>query len=176
MHVVFSLAQRISVLAQGHVIVEDEPAKSKAIRRSRKPTLRSTLMAAQATQPQAAPSSFFTASDLHSYYGESYIVQGVSLELNEGEILPSGRTALARHQLFARLRGWICQRWFVVKSGSMATTSPGIIFQAAAGICPVPEDRRIIQGRRLKKTCSLPRSKSRRLVDRANLRSVPASW
>ena len=41
----------------------------------------------QAAQPQAAPSSFFTASDLHAYYGESYIVQGVSLELNEGEIL-----------------------------------------------------------------------------------------
>jgi len=29
MHVVFSLAERISVLAQGHVIVEDEPAKIK---------------------------------------------------------------------------------------------------------------------------------------------------
>ena len=29
MHVVFSLAQRISVLAQGHVIVEDEPANIK---------------------------------------------------------------------------------------------------------------------------------------------------
>jgi len=29
MHVVFSLAQRISVLAQGHVIVEDEPEKIK---------------------------------------------------------------------------------------------------------------------------------------------------
>lgn len=29
MHVVFSLAQRISVLAQGHVIVEDEPAQIK---------------------------------------------------------------------------------------------------------------------------------------------------
>lgn len=29
MHVVFSLAQRISVLAQGHVIVEDEPVKIK---------------------------------------------------------------------------------------------------------------------------------------------------
>jgi branched-chain amino acid transport system ATP-binding protein len=29
MHVVFSLAQRISVLAQGHVIVEDEPKKVK---------------------------------------------------------------------------------------------------------------------------------------------------
>ena len=29
MHVVFSLADRISVLAQGHVIVEDEPEKIK---------------------------------------------------------------------------------------------------------------------------------------------------
>ena len=29
MHVVFSLADRISVLAQGHVIVEDEPQRIK---------------------------------------------------------------------------------------------------------------------------------------------------
>ena len=31
--------------------------------------------------------AFFTASDLHAYYGESYIVQGVSFQVNEGEIL-----------------------------------------------------------------------------------------
>ncbi len=31
--------------------------------------------------------AFFSARDLHAYYGESYIVQGVSFEINEGEIL-----------------------------------------------------------------------------------------
>ena len=31
--------------------------------------------------------TYFSCSDLHAYYGESYIVQGVGFELREGEIL-----------------------------------------------------------------------------------------
>ncbi len=31
--------------------------------------------------------AYFRANDIHAYYGESYIVQGVSLEVEEGEIL-----------------------------------------------------------------------------------------
>lgn len=106
-------------------------------------------MAAQATQPQAAPLSFFTASDLHSYYGESYIVQGVSLELNEGEILAllgrngAGKTStlrsIARVDSPALVRGEI---WLDGNPLHQASS-----FQAAqAGIGLVPEDRRIIQG------------------------------
>ena len=34
----------------------------------------------------AAP-AFFSCWDLHSYYGESYIVQGVSMDIHEGEIV-----------------------------------------------------------------------------------------
>ena len=30
---------------------------------------------------------FFEATDLHAYYGESYIVQGVSFDVREGEIV-----------------------------------------------------------------------------------------
>ena len=44
-------------------------------------------MATEAANIEDAPSSYFVADDLHAYYGESYIVQGVSLTLNEGEIL-----------------------------------------------------------------------------------------
>ena len=31
--------------------------------------------------------AYFSVRDIHAYYGESYIVQGVSFEINEGEIL-----------------------------------------------------------------------------------------
>ena len=31
--------------------------------------------------------AFFSCQDLHAYYGESYIVQGVSFEIAEGEVL-----------------------------------------------------------------------------------------
>ena len=30
---------------------------------------------------------FFSVRDMHAYYGESYIVQGVSLDIRQGEIL-----------------------------------------------------------------------------------------
>src|SRR5688500_7637842 len=40
---------------------------------------------AERTASTEAP--FFAVSDIHAYYGESYIVQGVSFEVRHGEIL-----------------------------------------------------------------------------------------
>ena len=31
--------------------------------------------------------SFFSCKEIHSYYGESYIVQGISFDVKEGEII-----------------------------------------------------------------------------------------
>lgn len=101
-----------------------------------------------ANQAATAP-AYFSAYDLHAYYGESYIVQGVSMNIHEGEILAllgrngAGKTstlrAMARlddpmlthgeiwldHQPLHQMKAW----------------------QAAqSGIGLVPEDRRIIQG------------------------------
>ena len=36
---------------------------------------------------QSAHEAFFAIQDIHAYYGESYIVQGISLEIRKGEIL-----------------------------------------------------------------------------------------
>ena len=35
----------------------------------------------------SASGKFFSVADIHAYYAESYIVQGVSFDVNEGEIL-----------------------------------------------------------------------------------------
>ena len=37
--------------------------------------------------PGAPGEAFFSCRNIHAYYGESYVVQGVSLEVEEGEIL-----------------------------------------------------------------------------------------
>ena len=42
-----------------------------------------------ANHAQTAP-AFFSVYDMHAYYGESYIVQGVSFNVHEGEILAAG--------------------------------------------------------------------------------------
>lgn len=98
---------------------------------------------------KGADPAFFSAWELHSYYGESYIVQGVSFDVREGEILAllgrngAGKTSTLRS--IARLddpqmnKGevWLDHQ----PIHSMASHEA-----ARSGIQLVPEDRRIIPG------------------------------
>ena len=99
-------------------------------------------------QAASAP-AYFSAYDIHAYYGESYIVQGISLNVHEGEILAllgrngAGKTSTLR--AIARVDNP------VLTSGEVWLNHQPLhqmqSYQAAqAGIGLVPEDRRIIQG------------------------------
>lgn len=101
-----------------------------------------------ATAPDAA-SAFFAMRNVHSYYGESYIVQGVSLELRKGEILAllgrngAGKTSTLR--TIARVSEPELRSGEIWLEGKPIHTMKS--FQAAqSGIQLVPEDRRIIPG------------------------------
>ncbi|WP_306261084.1 ABC transporter ATP-binding protein [Pararhizobium sp. IMCC21322] len=115
-----------------------------------------TLVQGSGPTPGVAPSkavggqpAYFSVWDIHAYYGESYIVQGVSFNVREGEIVAllgrngAGKTstlrAIARMDDPALKHGeiWLDrQPLHEMKS-----------YQAAQnGIGLVPEDRRIIQG------------------------------
>lgn len=105
------------------------------------------MNAAPVTGP--APDAFFALRDVHAYYGESYIVQGVSLEVRKGEVLAllgrngAGKTstmrAIARADNPAVMRGEI---WLEGQPVHQMKS-----WQASqAGIQLVPEDRRIIPG------------------------------
>lgn len=92
---------------------------------------------------------FFSAQDLHAYYGESYIVQGVSLEVNEGEILAllgrngAGKTSTLR--TIARLDSPELRSGEIWLDGHALHEMQA--YQAArVGVALVPEDRRIIGG------------------------------
>ncbi len=92
---------------------------------------------------------FFSARDLHAYYGESYIVQGVSLEVNEGEILAllgrngAGKTSTLR--TIARLDSPELRSGEIWLDGQALHEMQA--FEAArVGVALVPEDRRIIGG------------------------------
>ncbi|WP_417259084.1 ABC transporter ATP-binding protein [Celeribacter sp.] len=101
-----------------------------------------------ANHAETAP-AFFSAWDIHAYYGESYIVQGVSFNIHEGEILAllgrngAGKTSTLR--ALARLDDP------QVTHGEIWLDHKGLhnmkSYQAAVeGIALVPEDRRIIPG------------------------------
>lgn len=102
----------------------------------------------ESVNPNHEP-AYFSAWELNAYYGESFIVQGVSMKIHEGEILAllgrngAGKTSTLR--AIARLDNpslthgeiWLDhQPLHKMKS-----------YQAAqSGVGLVPEDRRIIQG------------------------------
>ncbi|MDA7759644.1 ABC transporter ATP-binding protein [Amylibacter sp.] len=103
------------------------------------------------TPDNAEPSKpiYFSAHDIHAYYGESYIVQGVSLNVHEGEILAllgrngAGKTSTLR--AIARLDDPSVNKGEIWLDHQPLHTMKA--WEAAqAGISLVPEDRRIIQG------------------------------
>ena len=93
--------------------------------------------------------AFFSCRDLHAYYGDSYIVQGISFDIREGEIVAllgrngAGKTstlrAIARLDSPALTRGeiWLDHQPLHAMRAYQA---------ARNGIGLVPEDRRIIAG------------------------------
>ncbi len=97
---------------------------------------------------ETAP-AYLSVWDIHAYYGESYIVQGISFNVHEGEILAllgrngAGKTSTLR--AIARLddpqitKGevWLDHQPLHMKNSHQA---------AQLGIGLVPEDRRIIPG------------------------------
>lgn len=107
-----------------------------------------TPMDKTANHASHAP-AYFSAYDIHAYYGESYIVQGVSMNIHEGEILAllgrngAGKTSTLR--AMARLDDPMLMKGELWLDHQPLHTMKS--YQAAqAGIALVPEDRRIIQG------------------------------
>lgn len=97
----------------------------------------------------ATAPAYFSVHDIHAYYGESYIVQGVSFNIHEGEILALlGRNGAGKTSTLRAL----------ARTGSPMVTHGEIwldhkplhtmkSYEAAQhGLALVPEDRRIIQG------------------------------
>lgn len=97
----------------------------------------------------AAEKEFFAVRDIHAYYGESYIVQGVSLDVRKGEILAllgrngAGKTSTLR--TIARMDNPELRSGEIWLEGQPLHNQKS--WQASrAGIQLVPEDRRIIPG------------------------------
>jgi len=108
----------------------------------------------------AAPSSYFSCRDLHAYYGESYIVQGVGFSIQEGEIVAllgrngAGKTSTLR--TIARLADPQLARGEIWLAGK--ALHPMRSWQAARhGVGLVPEDRRIIAGLTVEENLQLAR-------------------
>lgn len=107
-----------------------------------------TTATAQSTSTDSA-GSYLSVKDVHAYYGESYIVQGVSFDVREGEILAllgrngAGKTSTLR--TIARVDEPLVTEGEIWMNGEPLHDMRA--FEAARrGVGLVPEDRRIIPG------------------------------
>ncbi|MBT3466970.1 MAG: ABC transporter ATP-binding protein [Ascidiaceihabitans sp.] len=106
------------------------------------------MTTSNANQAASAP-AFLSIWDLHAYYGESYIVQGINFNVHEGEILAllgrngAGKTSTLR--AIARLDDPQVNRGEIwLDHQPLHNMSSYEASQVGLGL--VPEDRRIIAG------------------------------
>ena len=85
-------------------------------------------------------------TDLHSFYGKSHILQGVTLEVGPGEIVTLlGRNGAGKSTTLKSAVGLITPRQGRVELEGRDVTGQSAYKIAAAGLSLVPEDRGIFQ-------------------------------
>jgi branched-chain amino acid transport system ATP-binding protein len=82
--------------------------------------------------------------DLHAYYGESHVLQGVSLDVRDGEsVALLGRNGAGKTTTINAIVGFVRPRGGTVHVGDRDITAKAPHRVAAAGVALVPQGRRV---------------------------------
>ena len=139
MKLVLGLCQRLLVLHHGEFLAEGTPTEIRA-----NPEVRRVL---SGTKRMTATASLFQLDDLHAWYDRSHVVQGVSMHVDEGEIVTlMGRNGAGKTTTLRSIMGLVdkCQGQLHFAGESMLQLPAHLRYHA--GIAFVPEDRRIVAG------------------------------
>ena len=117
------------------------------------------------------PEALLTVTDIHTYYGDSYVLQGLSLSLPNGRIAAIlGRNGMGKTTLVRSVAGLTPPRSgdVVFRGRSLRGMPPYAIAQQ--GIAIVPQGRRIFKSLSVRENLLLPTS----LLARASSRAADA--
>src|SRR5215470_14136205 len=96
------------------------------------------------TGPPAAPPAVLAVDDIHTYYGDSYVLQGVSLDVRPGAVAALlGRNGMGKTTLIRSIVGFARPRRGRVVFGDRDITRAPSHEIARLGIGLVPQGRRI---------------------------------
>jgi len=126
---------------------------------------------------QVMPAPLLTISDIHTYYGDSYVLQGVSLALRKGQIAAIlGRNGMGKTTLIRSVAGLTPPRSgdIVYRDNSLRGKPPYAIAQA--GIAIVPQGRRIFRSLSVRENLMLPTSMLARSSRGSNGRETGQRW
>jgi branched-chain amino acid transport system ATP-binding protein len=107
----------------------------------------------------AALEPLLAVSDIHTYYGDSYVLHGLSLELRAGEILAIlGRNGMGKTTLIRSVAGLTPPRRgnILFRGSAIGGQTPYAISQG--GIAIVPQGRRIFKSLSVRENLLLPTS------------------
>ena len=126
-------------------------------------------MPSAAPHETTMPGALLTVSDIHTYYGDSYVLQGISLALRKGQIAAIlGRNGMGKTTLIRSVAGLTPPRTgeIVYRDISLRGKPPYAIAQA--GISIVPQGRRIFRSLSVRENLLLPTNILARASRRAN--------
>ena len=104
-------------------------------------------------------SPLLTVSEIHTYYGDSYVLQGVSFTLRKGQIAAIlGRNGMGKTTLIRSVAGLTPPRNgdIIYRDKSLRGQPPYAIAQA--GIAIVPQGRRIFRSLSVRENLLMPTS------------------
>jgi branched-chain amino acid transport system ATP-binding protein len=131
-----------------------------------------------AMSTSAMPEPFLSVRGIHTYYGDSYVLQGLSLEQRAGSIVAIlGRNGMGKTTFIRSVAGLTPPREGEIrfKGVSLAGRPPYAIAQA--GIALVPQGRRIFRSLSVRENLLLPTSGlARPRAGRWNLEAVLAQF
>ncbi|MGB8436806.1 MAG: ABC transporter ATP-binding protein [Burkholderiales bacterium] len=105
------------------------------------------------------PESLLSVREIHTYYGDSYVLQGVSLELAEGRVVAIlGRNGMGKTTLIRSVAGLTPpRRGEVIFQGQSLRGRPPYAI-AQEGMAIVPQGRRIFRSLSVRENLLLPTS------------------
>lgn len=107
----------------------------------------------------AASDALLEVSDIHTYYGDSYVLHGLSLSLTPGKIVVIlGRNGMGKTTLVRSIAGLTPPRRGEIKFEGRPLTSTAAYGIAQRGIALVPQGRRIFKSLTVRENLMLPTS------------------
>jgi branched-chain amino acid transport system ATP-binding protein len=150
MSLVHSVSREVSVLAVGELLAQGAPAEVARDPRVRQAYLGGAAVTRRATDgrtrpagpAEVVPGDDLVLRDVHTYYGSSHVLQGVSLTAREGRVTSIlGRNGAGKTTTLATVMNLVRARSGSVRLGSsdLVGMPPHVV--AGLGIALVPEER-----------------------------------
>lgn len=159
---VFAIADRITVMNQGKVLIEDTSAVVQIDERVREIYIGSGTEALAQSVSVSVVSEHIAlqVEEIEAYYGKSHILSGISFTAHEGEIVAVlGRNGAGKSTLLKSLIGMARLGSGTVLIDDQSITAPVPETMARLGIAFVPQGRRLFPGLTVRDNLMLGRLK-----------------